>query len=436
MNIFDYLHLTRNPQSIYDKNNFPENLEYLFDLFDELLVVTKYQYLDSSRLPELVLTIGDENNETQMVKLKDKDFLILNLNQISYTSQLLELISFGSINQNSKLSIFHDLCIRDFQSSEILDLKGYKFKIQSGKKLSEEERLLLENSIFKNLKNYSGFEKFFKIIVTFIISHELLHTLCQNGKTLYNFEKYKNELKERKKLKIEFDYIDKVFPTIQIDELEPYMIEELFCDELALTYTWKLNIFTFGDLNPAIFGFTISYLFNSFYSFSLFKDKISYSHFSNIFTRKIFALRYSTVLFDKFISTLLDFEQNVEFYQNIGNILGQYEALIDYSNHLCFAICSRFALNGKKLDDKNFTTILNLEKLDFDVSISNLNKIRFEIVLNSTIFKSIENGSNPFIGTAGTLSRFNLESSYENLKMREKFVKQFNRKFNLNTNEN
>jgi hypothetical protein len=157
MDIFEFLSFTRNTNEIYTESKCSDDLKFVFEIYSTLIKATN---IVDFYFPQLVITVGSTNdNHTQMINLNDVDYIVLELNHISYISELFELVCFEKINNNLKISLFQDICIRSFKATlfknKVIDNDStFDFEYVWEDNYTNLEKELFKNSIVKNLSNY------------------------------------------------------------------------------------------------------------------------------------------------------------------------------------------------------------------------------------------------------------------------------------------
>lgn len=280
MDIKKFLKLTRNVENTYTRKDHPSYLNNIFKIYWE--IEQRFKAAIDSKL-ELIVIQSTDLTSTQIVEL-DKHYIVVNISQFSFMSQLLEFCAFQSIDQEN-LSVFYKNW-EDSYKGETLVHKGtshhIEIKVEEDIKLSDDQIERFKNSIFmEDMINADGFKEFFGACVIFLISHELAHYYYGKNNGVRD-ELVKGDILDLPSLRSSSLYLrSKASTSIQENNISQ---EELYCDYMATEVCWSICVIT-QSIDTRLIGVALSLLFNSLYFFSLQKDIYNKNHYTDLKVR-------------------------------------------------------------------------------------------------------------------------------------------------------
>lgn len=263
MEIDKFLFRTRNANNVWFKKDCPDELQSMFELFDDLLSV----YKGGQAPDELILIQTPNGCETSVVRA-DKRYLVIDIQQLSWVSQIGELVAFGEVDQESSISYFHQLWIDHSGSIDMLgdgeDGSPLRVRIKvktEAEVIGDIREKFVTSDLMKHYANSKNFELFFEIIACFILAHELAH-LQADALSSSQMKAFIRDIPNLIKTETPSTYLDTVLEDVDWDNLSSHQEVELYCDYLAFMLTEKVCVnlnFTSGDL----LCIALSLLFNS-----------------------------------------------------------------------------------------------------------------------------------------------------------------------------
>lgn len=242
MDIFDFIIANHRPRGAWSKSNCPDVLNSIVYLFDDIKEIYK-----DGRFPvdDIFLIQSHEGNRTNIVT-SDKSVVVFDVQQLSNISQTGEICSFGSVDQDSTLSLFHELWSA---SSRSLDMFGeldeattmrIRFKIHPDenhiRSISERFR---SSSLLAHYSKIDNFERFFEVVACFIICHEVAHRVYSQ-RSSDDIDEFVSDLPRLSNTETYSVYLRSQLDKIDFEKLSGMEIEEIYCDLHAFNITLKI----------------------------------------------------------------------------------------------------------------------------------------------------------------------------------------------------
>jgi len=351
MDIIQFLNITRKPWNIFTEEDHPEQLSSIYLLYSD---IQQHFDLGLEKPLELVLTQSNFESQTQIVELEDKFYIILELQQISLISQLMEIFTFHEIDEESPISLFHALWVAEKYAELTGPVDGIsvplaiQFKVKED--LNDDLQDKFRSSRFtEHLCNLKGFREHFQICVAFIILHEMAHYHYRDSLSDGSAEKITRSIYAMPYAIAESSYLDEVIHQAASRGFAEHQIEELFCDFVAIQGTWKLCVER-RFIDPKLFCFAFSSTFSSFYFFALSRKIYSREFYLDLRARHAYALSHGL-----FLNAIEDIDS-----------IEVYETFITFVDVYCKNVVLSFSRSSLDVDiDKYKAALQDLLKLNF-----------------------------------------------------------------------
>ena len=265
----------------------PENISFIIDYFDTITEhVVSAEDLDK---PMLVLFHDPTSKySSRFVNISNSNVVLISLTELSRISQLLEVVIWGFIDQDSSLSFFlgnlseynSDYGEAAFQ----LEGKSILLRIEEQKAKSQEYKdKVSSNELSQLLSIIDGFDRILEFHLIYVIVHELYHYYKdENDKILFdNLSQLVDESNDpytsyfQKQIELFYKKRTKLNDNIR---------EEIYCDFRAFQVAGKVSTLfdDYDDLLMLIFA-------PAFYNSLMFREEmIGINSFEDIFFRKAF----------------------------------------------------------------------------------------------------------------------------------------------------
>jgi len=340
MDIQKFLTITRGSNEVFLQETATDNLLYIWEIYDELIRLIDEEI---NRKPELVISVaGISREQTQYVFL-DREYIVVELSQLHRIAREITFLH-GYIETPSSTPFFIDQLSGSFSDSSVF---------------FEKKQMLEKSPALFVLSDLEGFFSLFKPILSFIIAHELFHWFVKQPSWSEDYRKFKKRFNTPDLMKVGFDYVDHRVSLAYLLVTSAHQTEELFCDKMALNMAWRICVNKWS-FHPTIFCFAISMLYSIILHVAKTEIELKEINFTDLFSRKIYAIRYITILYDKYIFTLLDYMP--ELRNDLSKILGANELVIEFNAHLSLK---------SAIENMNSATrgeILKLENINIDIS--------------------------------------------------------------------
>ncbi|MBK8898841.1 MAG: hypothetical protein IPN66_16900 [Candidatus Competibacteraceae bacterium] len=300
MDIVEYLRISRETNSIWTSSDHPDILDGLYVLYDEL----NFKYdLDLAQPFELILIQTPSPQATQIVELDGNRYVVLEMTFVSHISQLLEIFTFQrDPDQQTDVSIFLKLWLQEKYAEITGTPKGMdipiaiKFITRGEYDIDEElKNELCASPLLEHLVELEHFKVHFQIYVSFIIFHELAHYEYKRKGIEAQRTKVLHTLKSLPFLQSSSPHFDSVIEEAKARGLSDHQIEELYCDYVAINGAWR-HCVEFRWIDRTIFGFSIPFLYSTFYHLALASGIFDSETYYNLKVRQAYAISHSLYL--------------------------------------------------------------------------------------------------------------------------------------------
>ena len=264
VDIAKFLRASLRPNQVWLGDAVPETLLSISHLFDDL-----GQLFKTTKVPvrNFYVIQTMRGVDTSLIRSPEIS-LVFDVQQLSFCSQIAELMSFQSICHESELSYFHALWSDSHRSVDMYgNIEGagdsrlrFREEMDSDHRNEMIEKLK-SSRLTKPYANLQNMELFFEIVACFMIAHEVGHNEYVKKSPVEKrviADLFRTQLPTRTKSA----YLDGYFGSKQEFPYSSWQIEELFCDQFAFSIVQKICI----DLNhiPAqSMSLAFSFLFAS-----------------------------------------------------------------------------------------------------------------------------------------------------------------------------
>lgn len=335
MDITTFLKATRDLEKVHTRDTPQNPYKFLWDVFDDVIDI----FSDSENLkPELIVSESN-GSQTQFVRFSNHAYIVLEITQLRELATGITKLQ-GCDDDNILTPVLLAMLER---ANKRIVMKGViegleletEVSIGLAFSLTDREKMVLaRNEVFDALSRLPGFRYLFLPVLVFVIAHELFHSLRGYLYWDEKFQSAQDKFKIHSEKNIEFEYVDgRIKTAFRLIE-SSHHAEELYCDENALMVVWKICVNKIG-MHPTLVCFSVSQIHNSILLFATKKSKSTKDYLKEIFSRKLFALRLLTVLYDKYVATLTEFVAIPSQYLAI--LFGTNEVVVEYSHHLGIA---------------------------------------------------------------------------------------------------
>lgn len=351
MDIVKFLSITRRPLAIFTEEDHPEELSSIYLLYSD---IQDHFDLGLNKPLELVLTQSNFDSQTQIVELGDKYYIVLEMQQVSIVSQLMEIFTFHEIDEESPISLFHALWI-DEKYAELngfIDGVSMPVAIQFVTKPDLNDDLqekFMSSQFTEHLCKLKGFREHFQISVAFMIFHEMAHYYYKSACADGSVDRIRRSICSMPFSVSASSYLDGIIHQARSEKFTEHQNEELFCDYVAIQGTWKLCVER-RFIDPKLFCFSFAATFSSLYFFALSSKIYSRSFYFDLRTRHAYALSHGL-----FLNATEDIDT-----------IGMYEIYVTFVDVYCKNIALSFSRSSLKIDQEKYKVALqDVLKLDF-----------------------------------------------------------------------